>query len=562
MPDQHISVTCSSCGKQLMAPVAMMGKKGRCKCGAVITVAAAPISPPPSENDAPLPMSTAPPEAADAGRSAERTEPTAATPATGPRETSQMVIAIGCVSLLVLAFSPLLHWVKIFTGGMLGISGDGKIVLAISLISVALVAVAFHTQKHLRYALVAAAAWGTVATFWMAGLIYRVANIVRLSETADNPFAVAFATQISPGAGLYIGLAASIAAAACFILAECRSANGSSGLERHGLVGLSQALAVMVGLGLIVFSGAPVGGGAQRESMAPGGAEMSDLLKKSADPATSVPKRAPKPDPRIAAEMRAYLTNVKLRNVTVGKTVLGGKGIFGEVKNLGSRTLKRVSIVVYCLDDQGKAIFDKDFHPLWVSDSGFSMRDDKPLKPNYGEKFGYGLDDAPSGWKGKVRVQVTAVEFADDEMASLSPPEGGHMVSRSGGSETDVKSKPRASAKGVATKRAYFSKVALMNVEVGKSVLGETGLFGEVKNGGNRTLKEVEITIYCLDKKGQAVFEKTYRPVYVSDSRFSLREHKPLKPNYTEKFGCKLDDAPSDWSGRVRVTVTGIEFAD
>jgi len=35
-----------------------------------------------------------------------------------------------------------------------------------------------------------------------------------------------------------------------------------------------------------------------------------------------------------------------------------------------------------------------------------------------------------------------------------------------------------------------------------------------------------------------------------------------LKPHYTEKFRCKMDDAPSDWSGKVEVIVYDIGFAD
>lgn len=33
-----------------------------------------------------------------------------------------------------------------------------------------------------------------------------------------------------------------------------------------------------------------------------------------------------------------------------------------------------------------------------------------------------------------------------------------------------------------------------------------------------------------------------------------------LPPNYSQQFGYKLDDAPSDWSGKVRVEVTDLEF--
>jgi len=109
-------------------------------------------------------------------------------------------------------------------------------------------------------------------------------------------------------------------------------------------------------------------------------------------------------------------------------------------------------------------------------------------------------------------------------------------------------------------KMAYFEKVVVRNVHVGKSILDEIGVFGEVKNTGERILKKVEITIYCLDKNGKPIFEKTYHPVLVSE--WSFGDNEPLKPNYSRKFGVKLDDAPSDWAKKVQVKVTDIEFQD
>jgi hypothetical protein len=64
---------------------------------------------------------------------------------------------------------------------------------------------------------------------------------------------------------------------------------------------------------------------------------------------------------------------------------------------------------------------------------------------------------------------------------------------------------------------AYLTKLVVKNVKVGKSVLNETGVFGEIKNTGDRSLNEVEITIYCLDQHGKSIFEKTYHPVLVSE---------------------------------------------
>jgi hypothetical protein len=107
----------------------------------------------------------------------------------------------------------------------------------------------------------------------------------------------------------------------------------------------------------------------------------------------------------------------------------------------------------------------------------------------------------------------------------------------------------------------YIPSVLVRNVRVGKSVLDETGVFGEIKNVGDKTLSEVKIVIFCLDNNGQAVFEKTFHPVLVTKYSFG-GDNEPLKPNYSKKFGVKLDDAPSDWGGDVRVEVSEVAFAE
>jgi hypothetical protein len=109
--------------------------------------------------------------------------------------------------------------------------------------------------------------------------------------------------------------------------------------------------------------------------------------------------------------------------------------------------------------------------------------------------------------------------------------------------------------------RAYLSKVKVSNLEIGKSVLDEDGVFGEVQNIGNRSLDEVEITIYFLDAGGRAVHEKTYHPILVSEYSFDADRNKPLRPGYSRKFGVRADDAPSTWTQRVRVGVTAVKFS-
>lgn len=108
-------------------------------------------------------------------------------------------------------------------------------------------------------------------------------------------------------------------------------------------------------------------------------------------------------------------------------------------------------------------------------------------------------------------------------------------------------------------KKLYFDKIEVRNIHLGTDFLGHVGVFGEIKNNGDKTLKQVEVTAYCLDKNDKIVFEKTYHPVLVTEYSF-MSDNTPLKPNYSRRFGYKLDDAPSDWSKKVKVEVTDVEF--
>lgn len=125
------------------------------------------------------------------------------------------------------------------------------------------------------------------------------------------------------------------------------------------------------------------------------------------------------------------------------------------------------------------------------------------------------------------------------------------------GATGQIASKPSAATDP--EKQNYLQFIKVNKVEVGQTVLQEPGVFGEVKNTGNRTLTRVDITIYFLDKQGQPVFEKQFPAVIVGSSSF-MREDKPLKPGYSQKFGVKADDAPSEWARAVTVKVTDVDF--
>jgi hypothetical protein len=116
-------------------------------------------------------------------------------------------------------------------------------------------------------------------------------------------------------------------------------------------------------------------------------------------------------------------------------------------------------------------------------------------------------------------------------------------------------SSPQASASA-----AYISKVALVGVQVKDGSTGKA-VFGEVKNNGDRSLSEVDVTIYCLGPAGKPMFEKTHYPVLVSSMSFG-NDNTPLKPGYGRKFEYVLNDVPSGWSGDVNVKVTAVEFSD
>lgn len=118
--------------------------------------------------------------------------------------------------------------------------------------------------------------------------------------------------------------------------------------------------------------------------------------------------------------------------------------------------------------------------------------------------------------------------------------------------------KPIKETKNFGEKQAYINKIAIRNLRVSKSTFGSPGVFGEIKNVGDRTLKKVEITIYFLDKSGKPIFEEIYHPVLVTD--FSLGDNEPLKSNYSRKFGYSTDDVPSEWAKKVRAKITNIEF--
>jgi hypothetical protein len=118
-------------------------------------------------------------------------------------------------------------------------------------------------------------------------------------------------------------------------------------------------------------------------------------------------------------------------------------------------------------------------------------------------------------------------------------------------------------AKLVKSNKAYMANLELTGLTVGKGKRylfksPNPGVFATLKNNGDRTLKEVEITIYFYNSKGVIVSEKKLYPVSVSKYRPG-RDNDPLEPRKSKKIGYLVKEfSPPTWAGKVTMRVTNI----
>lgn len=211
-----IEFECNQCGKRLKVKDEAAGKKGKCpQCGVLLAVPQA-VAEPVAVASAEMPPAVATEPPVVSGRSLDRQTPAepaaedvgreAGSPGSDLDLSIKIAMAAGGLGLLVLALSPLFKWINFGAGGVTGISGDGKIVLGGTVVCAILFALVAFARKRLVPVSLGVGAWGIVALFWMGALIWKVGSITDSPEIKDNPFAAIFASQVSPGAGLYLGL--------------------------------------------------------------------------------------------------------------------------------------------------------------------------------------------------------------------------------------------------------------------------------------------------------------------------------------------------------------------
>ncbi|HKJ33918.1 MAG TPA: hypothetical protein VKA34_18955 [Balneolales bacterium] len=128
--------------------------------------------------------------------------------------------------------------------------------------------------------------------------------------------------------------------------------------------------------------------------------------------------------------------------------------------------------------------------------------------------------------------------------------------------------KTKEEIKSFEEKQKYIKNVELYDL---KAKYYKTYLDGKVpgvtfklRNKGNKTLKEVEVTVYFKDANDTTIAEEKYYPVLVTKYSFG-DNNKPLKPNYIwqmkrDEF-YKAESVPSEWKvGKVSAKITDIEF--
>ncbi len=260
------------------------------------------------------------------------------------------------------------------------------------------------------------------------------------------------------------------------------------------------------------------------------------------------------------------------------KVVLADKVSF-KVKEVKTESGKASSIVEITMPDL-KPLFGEIFGAAMAGAFG-GQKDNKAIEKALKEKMQgkdlptitntktYDLVKEKDGWRvflnldgiakaGELQKKAVSLEKQKKFAEAKSSLEEASKLSPRNTEIPDKINKLDKKAADYKVCQAYFDKIEVRNVRVGQDVLGRQGVFGELKNRGDRTLRRVEVTAYCLDKEGNMVHEETYTPVLVSE--YSFGDNQPLKPNYGKTFGFRIDGAPSDWAKKVTVAVTDVEF--
>ncbi|MEJ2697982.1 MAG: FxLYD domain-containing protein [Candidatus Sulfobium sp.] len=100
--------------------------------------------------------------------------------------------------------------------------------------------------------------------------------------------------------------------------------------------------------------------------------------------------------------------------------------------------------------------------------------------------------------------------------------------------------------------QAYADKLRIANVRV-SNMNHEVRVSGKITNTGSREIEDIELTLFCLDKRDKPVCEQHHIA--------SSPDYEPLKRYQNRRFRVMMGNVPSE-SKEIEVIVTDIEFAD
>lgn len=226
---------------------------------------------------------------------------------------------------------------------------------------------------------------------------------------------------------------------------------------------------------------------------------------------------------------------------------------------------------VFSKDDNKEENMEKDMANL-LNDKSFPIKtaenEVKLIKEESGWKISLGLEQKQKiaelmkeAEKLKSQKKLPSALDKYNEVLSLDS----NMVEAKKASEETKKD-----IESFADKQAYVNNIELYDL---KGKYYESLLDGKVpgvdfklRNKGNRTLKEVEVTVYFKDKDGNVIAEQQYHPVLMSSYSFG-DNNKPLKPNYIWQMEqgrfYQAKSVPSEWqAGAVSAKITDIEFME
>lgn len=106
--------------------------------------------------------------------------------------------------------------------------------------------------------------------------------------------------------------------------------------------------------------------------------------------------------------------------------------------------------------------------------------------------------------------------------------------------------------------RAYLSEIELIEVSAFETITGNVRIGGEIINRGDRPLRGLRVKIHFLNADNEPVQERDYK--LVSSSWIPFTGDEPIEPGGTRKFSHRVNDAPEEWSRRIKVEVLECEL--